>query len=129
MIKFDFIFFTKLILYILVPVILVVGIGSFLTKKYSKRVSKNNISYYNYTMDYLSALIAIVVVIVLLVIVGCFSFYFAHAMRIKHVITGNEIVYYIVLFTPIVPLTFLLFYVRKLITAYFGRKNSTNSER
>ena len=129
MIKFDFIFFTKLILYILVPVILVVGIGSFLTKKYSKRVSKNNISYYNYTMDYLSALIAIVVVIVLLVIVGCFSFYFAHVMRIKHVITGNEIVYYIVLFTPIVPLTFLLFYARKLITAYFGRKNSANSER
>ena len=108
MIKFDFLFLIKLIMYILIPVVLIVGIGSIVTKRYSKKISKNNISFYNYTMDYLSALIAIVVVSILLIIVGYFSIHFAHIMRIKHIIIGNEVLYYIILVTPIVPLTFLL---------------------
>ena len=123
MIKFDFLFLIKLIMYILIPVVLIVGIGSIVTKRYSKKISEDNISFYNYTMDYLSALIAIVVVSILLIIVGYFSMHFAHIMRIKHIITGNE-----VLFTPIVPLTFLLYYIRKLITAYSGRHESLTSE-
>lgn len=128
MIKFDFLFLIKLIMYILIPVILIVGIGSIVTKRYSKKISKDNISFYNYTMDYLSALIAIIVVSILLIIVGYFSIHFAHIMRIKHVVTGNEVLYYIVLFTPFVPLTFLLYYIRKLIIAYSGRRESLKSE-
>lgn len=128
MIKFDFLFLSKLILFILIPVMLIVGIGSVLTKRYSKKISKDNISFYNYTMDYLSTLIAVLVVGILLAIVGCFSFYFAYAMRIRHIITGNEVIYYIILITPIIPLTFLLYYIRKLIIAISGRKESLNYE-
>lgn len=127
-ISFDFGFFMKLVFYILLPIIMVVIVGLFLIKSYSKKVSEKDTIIYHYTMDYCASLLAMIIVGILFAIVSGFAISFTHTMRIKDIISGNEMIYYIFMFLPVIPLIFLLYYLRKFIVASFGRKRVLKGE-
>lgn len=127
MISIDFNFIMKLVVCILLPIIAVVVIGFFLMRSYSKKLGDENTDFYNYTMDYCASLLAMVIVGILLAVVAGFSISFTHTMRIKDIVIGNEIIYYFLMFIPIIPFIFLLYYIRKFIVAASGRRRSISS--
>lgn len=120
--NFDFSFMLKLVIYILLPILLVVLLGLFLINRYSKKIQGKNTDFYNYTMEYYASLLAMVIVGILLAVVSGFSISFTQTMRIKDIVVGNEGIYYILMLIPTIPLTFLLYYIRKFIVASSGRK-------
>ena len=125
---FDYTFFVKLILFVLVPIIIIVISGSILINKYSKEKSNNDKLIYNCIMDYYSSLLAVVVVGLLFGITCIFSIHFGNTMKVNNLITGNEIIFYIIVFIPMVPLTFLVYYVKKMLIALSRKKEYLNNK-
>lgn len=107
--------FLKLLKWIFIPVaviIVVVGIISIIYKKVSK--NKKNSSR---IIDLFTSLLSIVITSLLLVIVINFSLSFIETMKSKGLVEGNEIIYYLILFIPIIPFLFLIYCIVKFAKA------------
>lgn len=117
-------FFIKLLFWLFIPILLVVAIASFLIHKYSKK-DKEQVQV---KKEAYSALLAILVVGVLLAIVIGFSVTFTSILKSRNLIKGNEIIYYFIFITPLIPFTFLVYYIRKLVQVIVKEKNKLKEE-
>lgn len=112
---YDYSFLMKTLKYVLLPVMAIVVVVGFFVFIYSRRSKKDNIEKYNYVIDLWTTLIAIVVVGALLAVTLGFSLSLTNTIKSLNLIEGHELIYYIVLITPIVPGIFLLIYIYKFI--------------
>ena len=125
---YDYSFLLKTIKYILLPVIAIVAIVGFSVFIYSRKSKKENIEKYNYIIDLWTTLIAIVVVSTLFAITLGFSLSLTNTIKSLDLIKGHEIIYYIVIATPILPFIFLLIYLYTFILTIINRPKEDTSQ-
>ena len=114
-VNFDFVVFFRLLLYVFLPVTLAVAImWVCLTIYYSKKkddVSKD----YARRGSILSLFMSSVITLVLLIVNILFSISFINSLKANSLVDNNRLVYYVVLFSPIIPLICFMVYVITMI--------------
>lgn len=126
-IYYNFSFLFKLITYILIPVVLIVIATAIILKLYTKKIKETNRDRYNYIMNLYPSILAIIIVGILFAIVAGFAISFTNTMRVNNLVNDNKIIYYIIIITPIIPLSFLLYYIRKLILLRTNKEQKDNN--
>lgn len=118
---YDYSFLLKTLKYIFLPILAVVIIVGFIVFMYSRKTKKENIEKYNYIIDLWTTLLAITVIGALFAITLGFSLSLTKTIRIYDLIKGHEIIYYLVIATPVVPLIFLCIYLYKFVVTIFNK--------
>lgn len=119
--KYDFSFLLKMIKFVFLPVLAVVILTAFIIVIYSKKVKKKDIQKYNYLVEFWTTLLAIMVIGALLAVTIGFSISLTESIKMYNLIEGNEIIYYIVLATPLIPLLFLVIYIYRMIIVLINK--------
>ncbi len=126
---YDYSFLLKTLKYIFLPILAIVAIVGFIVFMYSRRTKKDNIEKYNYIIDLWTTLLAIAIIGGLFAVTLGFSLSLTNTIRSYDLIKGHEVVYYIVLSTPVVPLIFLFIYLyRFIVTVYNKPKTEEKNE-
>lgn len=119
--KYDFTFLLKMIKFVFLPVLAVVILTAFIIMIYSKKVKRKDIKKYNYLVEFWTTLLAIMVIGALLAVTIGFSISLSRAIEMYNLVKGNEVIYYIVLATPLVPLLFLVIYIYRIIVVLINK--------
>lgn len=119
--KYDFTFLLKMIKFVFLPVLAVVILTAFIIMIYSKKVKEKDIKKYNYLVEFWTTLLAIMVIGALLAVTIGFSISLSRAIEMYNLVKGNEVIYYIVLATPLVPLLFLVIYIYRIIVVLINK--------
>lgn len=119
--KYDFTFLLKMIKFVFLPVLAVVILTAFIIMIYSKKVKGKDIKKYNYLVEFWTTLLAIMVIGALLAVTIGFSISLSRAIEMYNLVKGNEVIYYIVLATPLVPLLFLVIYIYRIIVVLINK--------
>ena len=119
--KYDFTFLLKMIKFVFLPVLAVVILTAFIIMIYSKKVKGKAIKNYNYLVEFWTTLLAIMVIGALLAVTIGFSISLSRAIEMYNLVKGNEVIYYIVLAIPLVPLLFLVIYIYRIIVVLINK--------
>lgn len=119
--KYDFTFLLKMIKFVFLPVLAVVILTAFIIMIYSKKVKEKDVKKYNYLVEFWTTLLAIMVIGALLAVTIGFSISLSRAIEMYNLVKGNEVIYYIVLATPLVPLLFLIIYIYRIIVVLINK--------
>lgn len=119
--KYDFTFLLKMIKFVFLPILAVVILTAFIIMIYSKKVKERDIKKYNYLVEFWTTLLAIMVIGALLAVTIGFSISLSKAIEMYNLVKGNEVIYYIVLATPLVPLLFLIIYIYRIIIVLINK--------
>lgn len=119
--KYDFTFLLKMIKFVFLPVLAVVILTAFIIMIYSKKVKEKDIKKYNYLVEFWTTLLAIMVIGALLAVTIGFSISLSRAIEMYNLVKGNEVIYYIVLAIPLVPLLFLVIYIYRIIVVLINK--------
>ena len=119
--KYDFTFLLKMIKFVFLPVLAVVILTAFIIMIYSKKIKEKDIKKYNYLVEFWTTLLAIMVIGALLAVTIGFSISLSRAIEMYNLVKGNEVIYYIVLATPLVPLLFLVIYIYRIIVVLINK--------
>ena len=88
---------------------------------YSKKVKQKDIQRYNYLVEFWTTLLAIMVIGALLAVTIGFSISLSESIKLYNLVEGNEVIYYIVLATPLIPLLFLVIYIYRMIIVLINK--------
>ncbi len=119
-INYSFSFLLKLFVWIFIPVLIivfVVGIGLYIYSKKNKEKENNT-----KIMNYYSSLVSILITLTLLAIVIAFAASFTGELKAKGFVKGNELFYYGIMATPLIPLLFFVYYLRRFIGSVLTNK-------
>lgn len=119
--KYDFSFLIKMIKFVFLPVLAIVILTAFITMIYSKKVKQKDIQRYNYLVEFWTTLLAIMVIGALLAVTIGFSISLSESIKLYNLVEGNEVIYYIVLATPLIPLLFLVIYIYRMIIVLINK--------
>lgn len=119
--KYDFSFLIKMIKFVFLPVLAIVILTAFIIMIYSKKVKQKDIQRYNYLVEFWTTLLAIMVIGALLAVTIGFSISLSESIKLYNLVEGNEVIYYIVLATPLIPLLFLVIYIYRMIIVLINK--------
>lgn len=119
--KYDFSFLIKMIKFVFLPVLAIVILTAFIIVIYSKKVKQKDIKRYNYLVEFWTTLLAIMVIGALLAVTIGFSISLSESIKLYNLVEGNEVIYYIVLATPLIPLLFLVIYIYRMIIVLINK--------
>lgn len=119
--KYDFSFLIKMIKFIFLPVVAIVILTAFIIMIYSKKIKQKDIKRYNYLVEFWTTLLAIMVIGALLAVTIGFSISLSESIKLYNLVKGNEVIYYIVLATPLIPLLFLVIYIYRMIIVLINK--------
>lgn len=131
-ITFNFSLLLKLGMYIFLPVIILIFLSWIAVALYSRKIKKDNIEKYYYIMNYWMSFIAIIITIALLIITIIYAYYFTDTMKNRNLVIQSRIIYHLVFVFPVIPFSFLIYYVVSLIktrNAYHQEKNFERFEK
>lgn len=119
--------FFMLMKWVFIPVsvmVVIVGLIALIYKKVSKNTNRTN-----RMIDFFTSLLAIVVTSLLLVIVVSFAISFIETMRERNLIEANKLIYYLILFIPIIPFSFLVYCIVKFAkTIALGKEDEISTK-
>lgn len=119
--KYDFSFLIKMIKFVFLPVLAIVILTAFIIMIYSKKVKQKDIQRYNYLVEFWTTLLAIMVIGALLAVTIGFSISLSESIKLYNLVEENEVIYYIVLATPLIPLLFLVIYIYRMIIVLINK--------
>ena len=119
--KYDFSFLIKMIKFVFLPVLAIVILTAFIIMIYSKKVKQKDIQRYNYLVEFWTTLLAIMVIGALLAVTIGFSISLSESIKLYNLVEGNEVIYYIVSATPLIPLLFLVIYIYRMIIVLINK--------
>ena len=119
--KYDFSFLITMIKFVFLPVLAIVILTAFIIMIYSKKVKQKDIQRYNYLVEFWTTLLAIMVIGALLAVTIGFSISLSESIKLYNLVEGNEVIYYIVLATPLIPLLFLVIYIYRMIIVLINK--------
>ncbi len=125
---YDYTFLFKTIKYIFLPILVAVIVAGFFVFLYSRKAKKTDIDKYNYIIDLWTTLLAIVVVAALFAVTLGFSISLTNTIKLYDLVNGHEIIYYLVLIVPVIPLIFLFIYLYKFIVTLINKPNKKKTE-
>ena len=120
-VKYDFSFLIKMIKFVFLPVLAIVILTAFIIMIYSKKVKQKDIQRYNYLVEFWTTLLAIMVIGALLAVTIGFSISLSESIKLYNLVEENEVIYYIVLATPLIPLLFLVIYIYRMIIVLINK--------
>ena len=110
-----------MIKFIFLPVVAIVILTAFIIMIYSKKIKQKDIKRYNYLVEFWTTLLAIMVIGALLAVTIGFSISLSESIKLYNLVKGNEVIYYIVLATPLIPLLFLVIYIYRMIIVLINK--------
>lgn len=110
-----------MIKFVFLPVLAIVILTAFIIMIYSKKVKQKDIQRYNYLVEFWTTLLAIMVIGALLAVTIGFSISLSESIKLYNLVEGNEVIYYIVLATPLIPLLFLVIYIYRMIIVLINK--------
>lgn len=119
--KYDFAFLIKMIKYVFLPVLAVVILTGFIIYIYSRNVKKKDIKRYNYLVEFWTTFLAILIIGSLFAVTVGFSVSLSNAIRMYNLVEGHEVIYYLVLGCPLIPLLFLVVYIYRMIIVLLSK--------
>lgn len=119
----DFDLFFKLLKYVFIPLIIFVIFLGIVLKIYCSKRKKKDREKYIRRSNIISLLFASLITFILLLVNILFSLNFTNEISINNLISGNEIIYYGVLISPIIPLLCFVFYLISLLKVIFVDKS------
>ena len=122
--KYDFSFLLQMIKYVFLPVLMVVILTAFIIYIYSRKVKKEDIKRYNYVVEFWTTLLAILIIGALFAVTVGFALSLSDTIEMYNLVEGNEIIYYLVLGTPLIPLIFLVAYAYRFINVLLSKPKS-----
>lgn len=119
--KYDFAFLLKMIQYVFLPVLIVVIVTALIIYIYSKKIKKQDIKRYNYLVEFWTTFLAILIIGSLSAVTIGFSVSLSNTIRMYNLVKGNEVIYYLVICSPLIPLLFLVIYIYKMIIVLLNK--------
>lgn len=119
--KYDFAFLIKMIKYVFLPVLAVVILTAFIIFIYSRSVKKKDIKRYNYLVEFWTTFLAILIIGSLFAVTVGFAVSLSDAIRMYNLVEGHEVIYYLVLGCPLIPLLFLVVYIYRMIIVLLSK--------
>lgn len=119
--KYDFAFLIKMIKYVFLPVLAVVILTAFIIFIYSRSVKKKDIKRYNYLVEFWTTFLAILIIGSLFAVTVGFSVSLSNAIRMYNLVEGHEVIYYLVLGCPLIPLLFLVIYIYRMVIVLLSK--------
>lgn len=119
--KYDFAFLIKMIKYVFLPVLVVVILTAFIIYMYSRNIKKKDIKRYNYLVEFWTTFLAILIIGSLFAVTVGFSVSLSNAIRMYNLVEGHEVIYYLVLGCPFIPLLFLVIYIYRIIIVILSK--------
>lgn len=107
----DFDLLWKLAIYVFLPLVIVIFISRVVIAIATRRIKKEDEDRYYTIMNYWTSFVAVIVTLVLLVVTVIYVIYFTNAMKNRGLVESNKIIYYLVFVFPIIPFSFLIYYV------------------
>ena len=104
----------KVLWYVLVPLIVVLLCFYLFIFIYDRKTKKKD-AYHNYVINYIGNVISIIFGAAFLGVTIGFSCAFIQTLMDYGMVQENQFLYYLVLFFPILPLIFFLFFIGKFI--------------
>ncbi len=115
-IALDFDLLIKLIIYVFLPMLGIILLSRLVVALCCRKTKKENPNRYQHILSYWSSFVAISTTIVLLAITVIYTFNFTKTMTAKGLVEKYKIIYYLMLFFPIIPFGFLIYYIIELVT-------------
>ena len=78
---------------------------------YLKSAKNRDIPNYKEKVNIHFSIISIVITLVLIAITVCFAVNFINIMKAKNIIEHNKIIYYIIIITPLIPFTYIVYLI------------------
>lgn len=122
--KYDFTFLFKMFKFIFLPILALSILVGFIIFIYSRNVKKKDIKKYNYIVDFWTTFIAIWIIGALFAVTVGFSISLTRAMVMYKLVEANQLVYYLILATPLVPLLFLAIYMYRITVILINKPNN-----
>ena len=119
--KYDFSLLFTLIKFVFLPVTTIVVLAAVIIFITSRKVKKENIKRYNYIVDFWTTLLAILIIGALFAVTIGFSLSLSASIKMYNLIKGHELIYYLVLITPIIPFIFLIGYIYRIIVIMINK--------
>lgn len=126
--KYDFAFLLKMVKYVFLPVLAVVIVTAFIIFIYSRKVKKQDMQKYNYLVDFWTTFLAILIISSLFAVTVGFSMSLSNAIRMYNLVQGHEVIYYLVVCSPIIPLIFLVIYVYRLVIVLLNKPKKEKNQ-
>lgn len=101
----------KLAIYVFLPLVVIILISRVVITIATRRIKKEDEDRYYTIMNYWTSFVAIIVALVLLVVTVIYVIYFTNTMKNRGLVESNKIIYYLVFVFPIIPFSFLIYYV------------------
>lgn len=119
--KYDFAFLIKMIKYVFLPVLAVVILTALIIYIYSRKVKKQDMQRYNYLVEFWTTFLAILIIGSLFAVTVGFAISLSNAIRMYNLIEGHEVIYYLVICSPLIPLLFLVIYIYRMIIVLLSK--------
>ena len=119
--KYDFAFLIKMIKYVFLPVLAVVILTALIIYIYSRKVKKQDMQRYNYLVEFWTTFLAILIIGSLFAVTVGFAISLSNAIRMYNLVEGHEVIYYLVICSPLIPLLFLVIYIYRMIIVLLSK--------
>ena len=103
--------FMELTIKIFLPILLIILLVEAILFFYLKSAKNRDIPNYKEKVNIHFSIISIVITLVLIAITVCFAVNFINIMKAKNIIEHNKIIYYIIIITPLIPFTYILYLI------------------
>lgn len=103
--------FMELTIKIFLPILLIILLVEAILFFYLKSAKNRDIPNYKEKVNIHFSIISIVITLVLIAITVCFAVNFINIMKAKNIIEHNKIIYYIIIITPLIPFTYIVYLI------------------
>lgn len=114
-VTFNFGLLLKLGMYIFLPVIILIFVSRMIILLCTRKIKKTDEEKYYRIINCWTSFVAIIITIALLIVTIVYAYYFINTMKSRGLVSRNKIIYYLVLIFPVIPFSFLIYYIVGLI--------------
>lgn len=123
-ITFNFGLLLKLGMYIFLPVVILIFLSRMIILLCTRKIKSTDEEKYYRIINCWTSFVAIIITIALLIVTIVYAYYFINTMKARGLVSRNKIIYYLVLVFPVIPFSFLIYYIVGLIR--MGRVHHDN---
>ncbi len=114
-ITFNFGLLLKLGMYIFLPVVILIFVSRMIILLCTRKIKRTDEEKYYRIINCWTSFVAIIITIALLIVTIVYAYYFINTMKARGLVSRNKIIYYLVLVFPVIPFSFLIYYIVGLI--------------
>lgn len=114
-VTFNFGLLLKLGMYIFLPVVVLIFMSRMIILFCTRKIKRTDEEKYYRIINSWTSFVAIIITVALLIVTIVYAYYFIDTLKSRNLISRNRTIYYLVLAFPVIPFSFLIYYIVGLI--------------